>query len=405
MFGKLRRAVEAFGYLPYDGPLLESFDLYASKSGQEIVNTQLYHFTDRGERHVAIRPEMTPTLARMVAAKVNEIPRPIRWFSIPNLWRYERPQRGRLREHWQLNVDLLGGDPLAADLEILEVAHSIISAYAPPNSRNPIEIRINHRGLMDAFFSKDLGLSSIQALACTKAIDLKDKIPPETFSNLLHEAGLEESKQKRLLEFFTLDLEEWTRRIPCKGAEHLSQIFRLSQNSALKQCLRFDPSILRGLDYYTGLVFEIYDTHPENRRALFGGGRYDELLGLFGKENLSGVGFGMGDAGLENFLETHGWMIPEPRPTSVFLGVPSTDDRPSCQALLTELRKSGVTCLMGLQSGGIGAQLKAANKLEATWAILWGEEERTRGLWILKNLKTGEQQTLDQEAILKQLTS
>src|SRR6185503_16259880 len=157
MFGRLRKAVESFGFEEYDGPMLEPFDLYAAKTGEEIVNQQLYWMMDRGERKIAVRPEMTPTLARMVAGKINELPRPVRWYSIPNLWRYERPQRGRLREHWQLNVDVLGGDPLLADLEILQVAHGIMKAF---KGEKLVTIKVNHRGLMDHLFTEKLGLSA-----------------------------------------------------------------------------------------------------------------------------------------------------------------------------------------------------------------------------------------------------
>src|SRR3954470_12270340 len=156
IFDKMGKVVGSYGYQEYGGPMLEPFELYAAKTGEEIVNQQLYWLIDRGERKLAVRPEMTPTLARMVAGKIHEFPRPIRWYSIPNLWRYERPQRGRLREHWQLNVDVLGGDPLLADAEVLMLALDLMKAYG---GEKHVSIRVNNRRLMDAFFTQTLGLS------------------------------------------------------------------------------------------------------------------------------------------------------------------------------------------------------------------------------------------------------
>ncbi len=392
MFNQLRRTVESYGYEEYDGPMLESFDLYAAKTGEEIVDKQLYSFIDRGDRKVAMRPEMTPTFARMVAAKLNEIPRPIRWYSIPNLWRYERPQRGRLREHWQLNVDVMGGDPLLADAEILEVAFSLLDAF---KGGEHLEIRINHRQLMDRFFNDVLHLTPEAALACTKAIDAKDKISAEAFDAKLLEIGLNTEQKAALLQFFNSPLAEVAQQFGGPGADHLTELFKLLARTRIGSRLRFDPSVLRGMDYYTGMVFEIYDTSPENRRALFGGGRYDNLLGIFGKESVSGVGFGMGDVGLQNFLETHGLVQAEPTSPRIYLGVMDRTQIEAFSVVEERLRQAKLTVLKGLQiGGGMGAQLKTASRLGAGFAILWGETERAQDLWIIKDLAKGTQATL-----------
>ena len=181
MFDKMSKIVETYGYQQYGGPMLEPFELYAAKTGEEIcANQQLYWLMDRGDRKLAVRPEMTPTLARMVAAKVHELPKPIRWFSIPNLWRYERPQRGRLREHWQLNVDVLGGEPLYADAEILSLSLDLVRSFG---GEKHVMIRVNNRRLMDHFFISILGLTPEAALKTTKAIDARNKIGEETYQN------------------------------------------------------------------------------------------------------------------------------------------------------------------------------------------------------------------------------
>jgi histidyl-tRNA synthetase len=248
MFEQMRTVAETYGYQEYNGPMLEPFELYAAKTGEEIVNNQLYWMVDRGERKIAVRPEMTPTLARMVAGKFNELAKPIRWFTIPNLWRYERPQRGRLREHWQLNVDVLGGDPLLADAEILSVALDIMKAYG---GEKHVSIRVNNRRLMDQFFSQTLGLEPDKALQTTKAIDARAKIGEEAYVKWLNDLGLSADQQKTLEEFFHLPLEQMAKKYPGQGADELISLFKLMKESGLGDYVAFDPTVLRGLDYYT----------------------------------------------------------------------------------------------------------------------------------------------------------
>ena len=304
MFGQMRKVIEGFGYQEYDGPMLEPFDLYAAKTGEEIVNQQLYWMMDRGERKLAVRPEMTPTLARMVAGKIHELPKPVRWFSIPNLWRYERPQRGRLREHWQLNVDVLGGDPLQADAEILTVAMEMMRAFG---GEEFVTIRVNNRRLMDQFFAQTLSLTAEKALATTKAIDARNKIGEEAYAKWLGELGISDSQRGEMEEFFQAPFEKTAQKLPGQGTEELKRLFDMLSESGMGKKVVFDPTVLRGLDYYTGTVFEMYDISPENRRAMFGGGRYDNLVGLFGKDKLPGRGLRHGrrdDAALSGNART-----------------------------------------------------------------------------------------------------
>ncbi|MEK7690938.1 MAG: histidine--tRNA ligase, partial [Bdellovibrionota bacterium] len=321
MFGQLRQVVEGFGFEEYDGPMLEPFELYAAKSGEELVNQQLYWMVDRGERKIAVRPEMTPTLARMVSSQVQELPKPVRWFSIPNLWRYERPQRGRLREHWQLNVDILGGDPLLADAEIIQVGLALLDCFG---GGAHAQVRINNRRLMDTLFREKLGLTPEMGLQVTKAIDARDKIGDAAYTEwLAGKIGLQAGQIEVLERFFKAPFTETARTMPCEGSAELEKLFALLRESGVAETrVVYDPTVLRGLDYYTGTVFEIYDTSPENRRAMFGGGRYDNLIGLFGNQKLSGVGFGMGDVTLENFLEIHGLKPSLPTGVDVLVTLP-----------------------------------------------------------------------------------
>ena len=402
MFGTLARTVRSFGYLEYGGPMLESFDLYAAKTGEEIVNQQLYHMVDRGDRKIAVRPEMTPTMARMVAARINELARPIRLFSIPNLWRYERPQRGRLREHWQLNVDVLGGDPLLAETELLTLAVEIMRAF---QGGDKMQVKVNHRKLMDEFFSRRMGLTTEQAHKVVKAIDAKSKVDEAKFKGWLIEAGLAEEKISDLNRFFTSSLETIAAEMPCEGAAHLLNLFKMLEESGVRGQVVFDPTIMRGLDYYTGTVFEIYDVSPENHRAMFGGGRYDNLMGIFGKEALSGVGFGMGDVSLQNFLETHGLVPKFDSEIDVMVTLPKGEIRGLSEEIARGLRVSGLNVITPLAVGSFGSQLKIANKHEAKIAVLFGDDELTRGEVILKVLGTGEQINVKKEEVITRVIS
>lgn len=400
MFGKLRQTVESYGYQEYDGPMLEPFELYAAKTGEEIVNQQLYWMVDRGERKLAVRPEMTPTLARMVAAKLQELPRPIRLYSIPNLWRYERPQRGRLREHWQLNVDLLGGDALRADAEILNVAHALISRFG---AGDRIQIKVNNRKLMDFFFESVLGLKGEAALPVTKAIDARDKIGEEKYVKWLTELGLDSERIGKLDEFFKLSLGEVAKRYACPGSKELVELMALLAASGSRANVVFDPTVMRGLDYYTGTVFEIYDTSPENRRAMFGGGRYDNLIGLFSgggvKETLSGVGFGMGDVTLQNFLETHGLVPALEGGVDVFVSLPDLAYQTAAHTISHALRAQDLRVIDAVSVDGFGAQLKQASRLGARFAVLFAEDEWKKNQVLVKDLTKQTQQAVDVDQV------
>lgn len=391
MFDRLRSVAEGYGYLEYGGPMLEPFELYAAKTGQEIVNQQLYWLMDRGERKLAVRPEMTPTLARMVAGKIHELPRPVRWYSIPNLWRYERPQRGRLREHWQLNVDVLGGDPLLADAEILSLAFDLMKGFG---GQDKVVIRVNNRRLLDHFFKEVLGLSPDVALQVTKAIDARAKIGEEAYVKWLSDLSLNAEQQSRMEKFFHAPFEEIAREIPCQGATELESLFRLLAESGLKEQVVYDPMVLRGMDYYTGTVFEIYDTSPENRRAMFGGGRYDNLIGLFGNHKLSGVGFGMGDVTLRNFLEIHGLLPQGEHTVDVLVTMPAVELRGVSEKIAKDLRAAGLRVTTPLSADGFGNQLKVASKLGAAFAVLLGESELAEGKVVLKDLRKGTQEVV-----------
>ncbi|MDB5184569.1 MAG: hisS [Candidatus Saccharibacteria bacterium] len=390
MFNKLRQTVERFGYEEYDAPILEALELYTAKTGEEIVNEQTYSFTDRGGRQVVIRPEMTPTVSRMVAAKRQELSYPVRWYSIPNLWRYERPQRGRLREHWQLNVDIFGITTVAAELELIELADAIYKSFgATPEM---YEIRINSRKLMDTALHDYLELDEPQAHNLAKLIDRMHKLAPEAFDEqAIAIAGHEKLETvKNLLAASTLaELPEALRASPAVSG--ITSVLAQLQAAGISNA-RFDITIMRGFDYYTDIVFEVADTDPENNRSMMGGGRYDGLVGLFGVDPVPTAGFGLGDATLENFLERHN-LLPELR-TEIDLAVILIGDvAAAAQPVIAELRRA-CNVMVDISGRKVGDQLKAADKKGITWALAVGESELTSQQFTLKNLKTGQEQQL-----------
>lgn len=275
IFDVWKKTAKSFGYEEYTASLLEPAELYETKSSTEIVNEQMFTFTDRGDRKVALRPEMTPTLARMIAARRKSLKFPLRWFSIPNVFRYEKPQRGRKREHWQLNCDVMGIAGVEAEVEIISLAHSIMKAFGAKDE--DFEIKINDRAILNEKFGNP---------ELIRLLDRKDKMPSEEFEQKWLEIGGIE---------FDNDI---------KPNETISTILKNLDEKGIKNVV-FTPTITRGFDYYTGMVFEVFDTSPENNRSLFGGGRYDNLLEIFGVEPVPTIGFGMGDVTISDFLETH----------------------------------------------------------------------------------------------------
>ena len=391
MFNIWRATAEKFGYEEYDAPILEPLELYLAKTGEEIVNEQTYTFEDRGGRKVAIRPEMTPTVSRMVAARRQELAYPLRWYSIPNLWRYERPQRGRLREHWQLNVDLFGVEGIEAEHEIIMVADGIMKAFGA--TRDMYGIRLNSRKLMDFVLGEYLGLDEVQAYSMSKLIDRMHKMEHSDFlvqaDAICSPSQREEQAVEKLLVVLRAKKAE---QLPEEVKEHTSviELQRLLQmlNDAGVSNVTFDPTVMRGFDYYTDIVFEMFDTHPENNRAMMGGGRYDGLVGLFGVEPVPTIGFGWGDVTMANFLELHSLMPNLRSETDVYV-VLIGDVVDKAQRVITSLRDMGLKVAVDLSSLKPGAQIKVADKKGIHYIVTIGEKELADEQYALKNLKTG----------------
>ena len=403
-FGVIRNVLETSAFDEYNGPMLESLELYAAKSGEEIANEQTYNFTDRGERRLAIRPEMTPTVARMVAGKMGELNFPLKWFSIPNMYRYERPQRGRLREFWQINVDIFGCDTFEADLECIVSAINILRAYGADQSM--FTVHINNRRFFNDVISAIAGTDTEGSRKVSKVIDRKNKIPREAYEKELLELGLDEDQIDRIDSLYKMDVMEATAICPeSQGSQELRQLFDALEKTGLLPYCTFDFGIIRGLDYYTGTVFEVFDNAPENNRAMFGGGRYDNLVGLFVKNaKISGVGYGMGDVTLENFLFTHN-LVPQSFGSGVKVLVTRFVDVPNEHyvAIVEALRASGIVSSIYLGTKKFGKQIDFAVKDSYSHIIVMGGDELARGVVKLKNLTTREEEELTLNAVIEKL--
>ena len=391
MFAKMREVCERFGYEEYDAPILEPTELFASKTSDEIVNEQTYTFIDRGDRSVTIRTEMTPSVSRMVAGRRQELAYPVRWYSVPNLWRYERPQRGRLREFWQLNVDVFGLPGLEAEHEMILVADSIMKSFgAKPEM---YAIKLNSRKLINTMMHDVLGLDETQAQTMIRLIDKMHKMDYGEFAGqvdgLFGPSQREKGETDQLLSFLKVSsLDELSDDLKAlESTQELTKLMELLKNSGVTN-VEFDPSLMRGFDYYTDVVFEVFDKNPDNNRSMFGGGRYDGLVGLFGVEPVPTVGFGMGDVTLQNFLETHK-LLPELQSETDVYVVLIGDVYEKAQKPIAELREMGLKIALDGTGRKADKQLKTAIKKNIRYVMFIGEKELTEDQFPIKDLQTG----------------
>ncbi|HTB49069.1 MAG TPA: histidine--tRNA ligase [Verrucomicrobiae bacterium] len=406
MFGKLREVAERFGYEEYDAPILEPLEIYLAKTGEEIVNEQTYVFEDRGGRKVVIRPEMTPTVSRMVAARRQELAYPLRWYSIPNLWRYERPQRGRLREHWQLNVDVFGIAGIEAEHEIITLANAMFKAFgATPDM---YEIRLNSRKLINDALSDYLGFNTKEAHAISKLIDRMAKMDRSKFIAAVDTVCSPKARENGTVEkLLALLAVKNTKQLPTELKQHasvaeLQQVLDQLAKAGVENAT-FDITLMRGFDYYTDIVFEVFDKHPDNNRSMLGGGRYDGLVGLFGVQPVPTVGFGWGDVTLANFLELH-HLLPDLQPETDIYVVLVGAVAEAAQKPITQLREAGLNVAVDFSGRKIGDQLKTADKKGITFAVVIGETELAEGQLTLKNLVDGSEDKQGPAQVAKTVT-
>lgn len=404
IFGKWRQVVRRYGYEAYDAPLLEPLEVYAAKSGQELVNEQTYQFVDRGDRHVAIRPELTPSVSRMVARRRQELAYPARWYNIGQFMRYERPQRGREREFWQLNVDIFGSEGAAAEAEIITLGDEILQSFGA--TRDMYQVRINNRKVINVMMAHYLGLDTVQAQLMIKLFDRKNKISHtafrdqaiEIFSEGAAEAGLQKIAQLLAAKSMA-DLPESIR--DSDSVQEVQDLFTLLERAGVTNAI-FDITLMRGLDYYTGTVFEFFDTHPENNRALFGGGRYDGLVGLFGAEPLSAVGMAPGYSMTELFLKTHELLPELASSTDAYLVVLAGAERGAAD-LARKLRSEGINVEVDITGRKADKQLKTAIKKNIGYIVFVGESELASEVYPMRHVGSSEDESVSFERMVSKL--
>lgn len=394
IYEKVRTASRAFGYQEYDGPFIETIDLYAAKSGEELVKKQSFTFEDRGGDLVTLRPELTPSLARMIAAKQGELTFPVRWWSFGPFWRYEQPQKGRTREFFQWNIDMLGVNSPEADAELIAVAATFLrSINLDPTQAT---IFVNNRRLMEAEFDK-LGIAPEKRLDVSNMVDRRSKMEPAKWDAYVLDSGLSQAQLDGLKSVLG-NMELW------KQSEELTRLFSALEALGVSDYVQYDPNIMRGLLYYTGTVFEAFETSGSLKRAILGGGRYDNLLADVGGQPLSGVGFAMGDVVMGIILQEKG-LVPEfvPTPASVLVTVFDESLWMKSLELTTQLRSAGVNVMSYPEPTKLPKQFKFADKMKMKIALVLGPEEVEKGLVVVKNLLNGEQVQVKREAVTQSI--
>jgi histidyl-tRNA synthetase len=394
IFEAWRRVSRRYGFLEYDGPPLEPLDLYVEKSGEEIVG-QLYAFTDKGEREVSLRPEMTPSLARILSERSRAMSKPIRWFTMPQLFRYERQQRGRLREHFQWNVDIVGEAGVAADAEVVAVGIDALRELGL--GAEDFRARVSDRRLLSALLTAGVGVPHGKMGAVFGLVDKVERMEPDTLlRKLAEETGLDRDGANELLDVLrTSDLdriaERWRDVAEVREAlAPLREYVEVLGAMGLGDFVEVDLTIVRGLAYYTGIVFELFDRKGD-LRAICGGGRYDRLLELVGGEPLPAVGFGMGDVVLGELLKDRG-LVPEyRRAVDYFLVTVEDGQRAEALRLAHALRDEGRSVAYALRQQSVRKQLKAAAAEGALRVLILGPEESTRGTVVVRDMATGEE--------------
>jgi histidyl-tRNA synthetase len=386
------------GFEEYDGPIFEHLTMYQVKSGQEIVE-QLFSLQDRGGRELAIRPEITPTLARMVNQKINTLPRPIKWFAVPRLCRAERPQKGRLREFFQWNIDVIGEDSGQADAEIIFTTLDYLCSVGLTNK--DIQAKISSRRLLAAVLTS-IGIPAERLDPLYAVLDKKPKLPPETFNAILAEQVPDAGQAGKIRDFMSFRSVEQIAQIAApnealnKAVDEMRAVFDILNVMGMGEYCTFDPGIVRGLAYYTGVVFEVHDIAGE-LRAICGGGRYDNLLRDFGGPPIPATGMGMGDCVLEILLEQRGLLdkqVPG-REVEYFVALADPEMTKAMYEVVAQIRLKGHSANFSYRQGGLSKQLKEAAGQNAKKCVIMGQEYRDHKQLSVKDMATGGQELVE----------
>ena len=398
IFDTWRRVCLRYGFEEYLTPLVESADIYRAKSGEDIGGKELVTFMDLGGRELSIRPEMTPSVTRMVTKVYAASPKPLKYFSIANFMRNEKPQRGRNREFWQLNCDIFGSDSLEADIEILQLALDLMLEFDPP--QDSFVLAINNRKLIDAVLelSGAAKLAPEEKISVVRTLDKWEKLKREDIQERLTAAGLKDKAIEILEKFMaSTSLEELLKDLPelksDLGIIETAKILESLEDLGYGDWIEFNPAVIRGFDYYDGMVFEVFDKNPENKRAMFGGGRYNGLAEIFGEKNFPAVGFAPGDETTKLFLES--WEMLDKakveQPKKYYLPLLAKTLRGELNRLAKALRGQGLNILLGLEEQKIGKALEFANKKGLAGVIILGEDEIAQGIYKIKDMTSGQE--------------
>jgi len=387
LYNTVRKVSESFGYQEWEAPILETLELYAAKSGEELVKKQSYVFTDRGGDEITLRPELTPSLARLVAQKQNELVFPLRWWSFGPFWRYEKPQKGRTREFFQWNVDLLGADSPEADAELVAIAAGFLktAGLGPDQAR----LYVNDRRLMDREFAA-LEIAPDKRMDVAGLVDRREKMTPEAWEAYALELGLT-AKQLDGIKALLDDRSRW------ESSPELVRLLTTLEALGVREYVEYDPNIMRGLLYYTGTVFEAFDVAGSVRRSILGGGRYDNLLADVGGAPLPAVGFAMGDAVIGIVLQELGLIPALPvAPAAVLVTVFSPQLANPSQQLAASLRREGLNVACFPEPAKLPKQFKYADRMGMRVVLVLGPDEAAAGQVTVKDLRRSTQETLAQ---------
>lgn len=397
IFDTWRKVCLRYGFEEYLSPLLESADIYRAKSGEDIGGKELLVFRDLGNRELAVRPEMTPSVVRMVSKTYRSATKPLKYFSIANFFRNEKPQRGRNREFWQLNCDIFGSNDLRSDEEILKLALDIVLEFDPP--ADSFVLKINSRKLLEALFSL-FSLDESKKLDFFRILDKRNKLKTEDFNFRLESIGLNKEQIKDLNDFMLAEgannFSQVLKKYPAiqDSYDEIKGIINSLSKLGYADLIEFDPGIIRGFDYYDGIVFEVLDRHPDNNRAMFGGGRYNGLANIFGEDDFPAIGFAPGDESMRIFLESWGMVDEIIKKDKDLLYLPLLSQKLiyETDSLAKKLRLKNENVLIGFEEQKLSKALDFANKKKANKVVIFAEEEFSQGVYKIKDMKTGKEE-------------
>jgi histidyl-tRNA synthetase len=395
MYQSIRRVSSSFGYQEWEAPMLETIDLYAAKSGEELVNKQSFVFPDRGGDMLTLRPELTPSLARMVAGRQKQLAFPLRWWSWGPFWRYETPQRGRTREFFQWNIDLIGVNSPEADAELIAIAASFLKLVGL-SSKNAV-ILVNDRQLTNTEL-ENLDIPAEKRPDYLNLVDRRAKMKPEEWDANALDLGMSAAQLSGMKAFLD-DADRWMK------SETLARVFVALDALGVREYTRYDPNTIRGLPYYTSTVFESYALDSDIKRALLGGGRYDDLMAQVGGDPLPAVGFAMGDLAIGLLIQSLGLVPAEvtKNPADVFVTVFDAERMPVSLAVSSELRMSGLNVICNSDTSKLPKQFKLADRIGVPVVVVIGPDEAANDLITIKDLGSGSQKTISREVAVAEI--